>query len=89
MGPGQPVEVDSLGVAAFGDLAFEQAPGIDLHLADNEDRLAVLGGGLHPKALSLEFTPEEIAQAPDYVTRLCVGTGHFHDGTIPHGSLPG
>lgn len=79
MGPGEPVEIDRFGVAGFGDLAFEQAPGIDLHLADNQDRLAVLGGGFHPKTLRLEFTPEESSQAPENVTGLCVRT----DDTSP------
>lgn len=89
MSLGEPVEIDRFGVARFGDLAFEQAPGIDLHLADDQNGIAVLGSRFHLKTLSLELTPEEVSQAPDYVTRLCVGTGHFHDETIPHGSLPG
>ncbi|MXX62305.1 MAG: hypothetical protein F4X04_13095 [Holophagales bacterium] len=77
MGPGEPVEVNGTDIARFGHLPFEQAPRVDLHLADDQDRLAVLGGGLHMKALRLEFTPEEISQALENVT----GHGYTRSGT--------
>ena len=74
---GQPVEIDRFGAARFGGLPFEQATRVDLHLADDQDRLAVLGGGLHMKALRLEYTPEEISQALQNV----IGHGYTRSGT--------
>ena len=68
MSLGEPLEVDGADIAGFGHLAFKQPAWVDLHLADDQHRLTVLGGGLDIKPLGLEFTPEEISQALENVT---------------------
>ena len=66
MSLGEPVEVNGIGVAVLGDLAFKQATRVDLHLADDEDRLAGLGSRrINSQAFPLKLADEQIAKAPD------------------------